>query len=706
MRRAGRNAAANNSLGLTVRVGSFSPEVAAPHGPKLGAGMATVTVSGGAFNMGIWSVSFIMSFLNDLATVGSGGSTTQVTFTQPGSGVTLVAQGVGFSNYDSDGYPFVGTIQSFQYTETSTGSPITIAMSGLSISIPTLYNWIATNNVAAVQSAVFDGADTFNGSAFGEVLHGYGGADVINGNDGNDDLIGGLGNDTLNGGDGNDQLDIGGLREGVDTLNGGAGDDVIGANAGDIVDGGSGNDRVDLTLTSGNVSVSTLGMSEETGVTLSDGTFIKNVETIALYTGAGNDTLTIHASGSFGSRFYGGAGTDTLIADFSGSSADWNLNPSGQFNLGAFAFYQLDSIEQYQISTGSGADSLRGGTGNDILSAGAGNDELSGGAGVNVLNGGDGNDRFVVTNGVDTIDGGSGTDTVVLSPVGDTVLDWNALVSGSFNGSTFANVEAFEVSSSAFDDLTVTITGPLAAGGVIRGSTYGDSLVVADFSGSATPVSLNWQTLTQGGHELTFWDLTALVVTGGAGNDVLTGFDWDDTLNGGDGNDTLRGYEGDDVLNGGAGDDVIEFMGYAGWGTDTIDGGDGTDTLRLLLLQSNGIAIDSTTFTGAGATLQNGSTIKNMELLGDSTLGTGDDVLDITGGYAVGAYYEGNGGFDRLIADFTGEAAPVSLTFNSSVSVLNGVTFTGFEVLQITGGSGADALAGGLGADIIAGGEG
>jgi len=60
----------------------------------------------------------------------------------------------------------------------------------------------------------------------------------------------------------------------------------------------------------------------------------------------------------------------------------------------------------------------------------------------------------------------------------------------------------------------------------------------------------------------------ASLVSGGTGDDTLTGTVGGDTLLGIDGNDTLSGLAGDDLLVGGA-------------GNDTMTGGDGADTFQV-----------------------------------------------------------------------------------------------------------------------------
>ena len=65
-------------------------------------------------------------------------------------------------------------------------------------------------------------------------------------------------------------------------------------------------------------------------------------------------------------------------------------------------------------------------------------------------------------------------------------------------------------------------------------------------------------------------------VTGGTGNDTISGNAADNILSGGDGNDIIGGSAGNDTLSGGAGNDTLD----GGTGNDTLTGGDGNDTLN------------------------------------------------------------------------------------------------------------------------------
>ncbi len=103
-------------------------------------------------------------------------------------------------------------------------------------------------------------------------------------------------------------------------------------------------------------------------------------------------------------------------------------------------------------------------------------------------------------------------------------------------------------------------------------------------------------------------------LTGGDGNDTLTGGDGDDTLIGGDGNDTLTGGDGDDTLTGGDGNDTLT----GGDGDDTLTGGDGNDTL------TGGEGVD--TFDGGAGD----DILGNAETGETLTGGTGDDRFTIS----------------------------------------------------------------------------
>lgn len=81
------------------------------------------------------------------------------------------------------------------------------------------------------------------------------------------------------------------------------------------------------------------------------------------------------------------------------------------------------------------------------------------------------------------------------------------------------------------------------------------------------------------------------IISGGNGQDTLTGTAGDDTLSGGNGTDILSGLAGNDILDGGNGRDTL----FGGDGRDKLYGGLGSDVL------SGGGGADSFYFEAAGA---------------------------------------------------------------------------------------------------------
>ncbi len=103
----------------------------------------------------------------------------------------------------------------------------------------------------AIADLLFDGNDSFVGSAWGDKFYGSDGNDMLKGFGGNDYLEGGDGADTLSGGGGKDRLDGGAGNDTLsggnrnDTLDGGAGNDIlVGGNSNDTLNGGIGRDRL------------------------------------------------------------------------------------------------------------------------------------------------------------------------------------------------------------------------------------------------------------------------------------------------------------------------------------------------------------------------------------------------------------------------------------------------------------------------------
>src|SRR5262249_11145430 len=126
--------------------------------------------------------------------------------------------GTGFGSFNGN-FPTTGTITGLTHIGLGSGSPATTDIwSGASISASDFFNWVQTVHVAALQSALFGGADTITGSGVNDNLYGYAGDDHI---------TPGGGSDYVDAGDGNDTVVLGQLDAIGDTLIGGAGTDTL-----------------------------------------------------------------------------------------------------------------------------------------------------------------------------------------------------------------------------------------------------------------------------------------------------------------------------------------------------------------------------------------------------------------------------------------------------------------------------------------------
>jgi Ca2+-binding RTX toxin-like protein len=317
-------------------------------------------------------------------------------------------------------------------------------------------------------------------------------------------------------------------------------------------------------------------------------------------------------------------------------------------NLGTFATAGDDILygnsgNDTNVNGSVGNDTLFGQAGVDALNGGDGNDALTGGTGNDTVNGGTGSDTFNYTigDGTDTVDGGAEFDTLqILGTAAANTLGvvYNGgTVVASVAGGTVTSVEAITADLLAGSD-TLTYAGTSAANSVTVNLTAG---MASGFTSIANIEN----------------------VTGGSGNDTLTGDGNANVLNGGAdaGADTLTGGGGVDTLIGGAGNDM--FIATIGDGNDSYTGGADTDTYDL-----------SATMAAAAVNLGTGSASSTE--IGIDTLATIENVI-------------GGQGDDTISG-------------TAGINTLDG----GAGADTINAGNGADILIGGTGNDIMNGGVG
>jgi len=242
-----------------------------------------------------------------------------------------------------------------------------------------------------------------------------------------------------------------------------------------------------------------------------------------LIKGSWVDTLDLYTISNY--NITGGSGNDTLDGSFgncmlnggSGSDTASYQNSFGgvTVNLGvttaqAVGFYNgSDTLVSIENLTGSGYDDvLTGNTGSNVISGGSGNDIInSGGGGTDTLLGGAGNDTFNFTGDL------LSTDKIDGGSGTDTVnLDGNYASGKTFAAATMVNVEKLVLAAGYSYKLT-TNDATVASGKTltIDGSALGASDVLT-FNGAA---ETNGKFVIIGG-------MGADKLTGGAGSDTFT----------------------------------------------------------------------------------------------------------------------------------------------------------------------------------------
>jgi Ca2+-binding RTX toxin-like protein len=283
-----------------------------------------------------------------------------------------------------------------------------------------------------------------------------------------------------------------------------------------------------------------------------------------------------------------GAGKITRIAGLGGGDALRIFG--GSVNLSAMTVTDFDTVSLFGSSL---ADTITGTSLNDVIFGDAGADVLNGGAGDDLING---------QSGQDTMTGGDGNDVYYVDNSRDEINETNANVATGGLDTVYAST-GYTLSDNV-EQLLLTPGATLGNGNGGDNSLYGTLL----FAGCT--------------------------LDGKAGNDVLYGSNYADSLIGGADNDILIAY-------------------LSVGGVDTLVGGTGSDVYYLfetgdVLTELAGEGFD-TVYSQANVTLA--ANIEQLIVYGAATVATGNgsDNNIFGNNSSLALFFDGADGNDWLI---------------------------------------------------------
>ncbi|MEK7344640.1 MAG: Ig-like domain-containing protein, partial [Pseudomonadota bacterium] len=453
-----------------------------------------------------------------------------------------------------------------------------------------------TDTLQGIENVVASGgADTVVGSAGNNIIDGAGGADSIDAGDGNDQVYFDESDSKVDGGAGTDTLLIRASTSVVDlTLTrddvftnfevvdlSATGSQLLKLSDADVRALSGDNNTLIVNGTSDD-TVRLVGASWPTSPAAQTENIGGNVYNVYSFTVSGvTTTIKIQQGVSVGYLIQGTEGPDSMPGSAGGDQFEGN-GGNDTINAGAGDDRADGGAGNDSIVGDAGNDTLLGGDGNDTLDGGVGHDSLDGGAGHDSLTGGAGTDTIVAGAGDDFIDSGADNDTVnagdgndtVLAGTGDDTVDGGAgddsIQAGEGNDSIVAGIGNDTVNGGPGND---TLDG-------------GSGVDLLDYSTDTSGVTVN---LVNGSTSSTTSGTDAISnfenVTGGTGNDSITGSDASNQIIGGGGVDTI---------NAGAGDDWVLYDPNDA----TVDGGAGNDTLAIQTSPVDFTAINDSKYIG------------------------------------------------------------------------------------------------------------
>jgi Ca2+-binding RTX toxin-like protein len=381
-------------------------------------------------------------------------------------------------------------------------------------------------------------------------------------------------------------------------------------------------------------------------------------------TGTGTPNY-INATNSGNDSIIGGTGANTLVGGAGNNVITLN-GTSDQVGLGTGHNTVYGSSGQDNIESATGTDVIIGNNGTDVITLGNGNNEIYAGSQVSLaaaialarssvatnvqgdlLSVQDGNNTIVSGNGNDVVLAGTGSNVVVLGPGQDTF---------------FGGIDAIYAT-----DWNVT-------GGVLNNVDFYEE----GYTNTFQQPYYGWSYQNLANPNVTIASIANDTIYSGNGNDSIVLGNGNNYVDLGSGKDTVENGMGNDTILAGSGADYIAVGGgteyiEGGSGSDTIFGGDGSNTI----IGGSGNSTIYSSFGPGGTNFANANLDQNYV-----TGGSGNDVI------------YGSAGQDTLIAG-TGNTTIYGQT--GSENIVGG---TGNDLL--VGGSGNDTIdAGGAGRDTL-----
>lgn len=503
-------------------------------------------------------------------------------------------------------------------------------------------------------------------------------------------------------------------NSGTNVLTGGAGNDTLeGMGGGDILIGGDGFDTASYEHAAIGVAASLSTVAGFTSLGDAQGDSFISIENFSgsnyndSFIGDANANVLSGAGGN--DILEGMGGADTLIGGSGNNTASYaNAAVAVIASLTAPAGNTGDAAGDVYIDiqnlTGSAfADSLSGDANSNILSGGVGDDVLEGFGNADFLVGGDGTDTATYANSTSYVMASLTSNLSGFSSAGDAAGDTYSSIE-NLTGSNYADTLIGDhldnvINGGAGDDSLEGMAGADTLNGGGGNNTASYEYAAAAVIASLADTSIN------SGDALgdIYTDIQNLrgsafddTLSGDAANNILTGGNGNDTITGGLGTDQLYGGNGNDylsddgvgaaVLSGGAGDDIISYSNFDNI-TDSVDGGDGVDTLVFDRAGSTGV-----NFNMQAAALQSGGTF-----YGGPTYAIFSGIENITVTGSNNLYVFANNGNNIITGgstqndsiDYRYAAGGVLVNLGLVDYTINGLTL---NKQSATGGSGNDTL--------------